>query len=233
MRDFRFFVAITFDVAALTFPYLLVGVYSDLSFENVQIIGSLPFLLMVFFSTTLSPGAGIPGLKALRYLFARFYFWCMVPVVKDDMEGCPKSDTTILICLIFASLLGVFLFVFYMGIGALQKKLADKGAVARRKTIQTTSVFLELQDELYGSNTKDRLAKATVGLDPSEMLSTADGPDSTVIKDATSPTRKISQDDSDNSTGEQNGIVRNVSALSGASDGVDDDDDDDEGEFCA
>ena len=34
----------------------------------------------------------MPGLKALRYLFARFYLWCRVPGVLDQMEGCPDDD---------------------------------------------------------------------------------------------------------------------------------------------
>ncbi len=42
------------------------------------------------FSTAFSPGAGVPGLKALRYLFARFYLWCRLPGVQ--MEGCPDDD---------------------------------------------------------------------------------------------------------------------------------------------
>ena len=42
-------------------------------------------LLLIFFSTTFSPGAGVPGLKALRYLFARFYLWCRVPGVLNQV----------------------------------------------------------------------------------------------------------------------------------------------------
>merc|ERR1711990_263539 len=53
------------------------------------------FLFMIFFSTTFSPGSGVEGVKALRYLFARFYFWCHVPGYKEVMEGCPADDTLV------------------------------------------------------------------------------------------------------------------------------------------
>ena len=44
--------------------------------QVVQMVGGMPFLFMIFFSTTMSPGAGVGGFKEMRYLFPRFYFWC-------------------------------------------------------------------------------------------------------------------------------------------------------------
>ena len=61
----------------------------------MQILASLPFLFMIFFSTTFSPGSGVAGVKELRYLFARFYLWCRLPGVKDYMENCPDDDMLI------------------------------------------------------------------------------------------------------------------------------------------
>ena len=54
------------------------------------------------FSTSFSPGAGVPGLKALRYLFARFYLSCRVP---GQMEGCP-DDYLLVGCTIASGCLG-------------------------------------------------------------------------------------------------------------------------------
>merc|ERR1712029_42157 len=70
---------------------ILFGLYSDLPDAAVQILGAMPFLFMIFFSTTFSPGAGVRGLKELRYLFSRYYLWCMLP---EDigMEGCPEEN---------------------------------------------------------------------------------------------------------------------------------------------
>ena len=77
-ESINFLYAMFFDAASLTITLVCCGLYTNMSFEQVQIFGSLPFLLMIFFSTTFSPGAGVEGVKVLRYLFARFYFWCMV-----------------------------------------------------------------------------------------------------------------------------------------------------------
>jgi len=60
-----------FDSASLTLPFICFGLYSMLPLQVVQIVASLPFLFMIFFSTTFSPGAGVEGVKALRYLLCR------------------------------------------------------------------------------------------------------------------------------------------------------------------
>lgn len=67
----KFWWAILMDSASLTFPFIFFGLYTLLPFQAVQIFASLPFLFMIFFSTTFSPGSGVEGLKELRYLFAR------------------------------------------------------------------------------------------------------------------------------------------------------------------
>merc|ERR1719491_2620785 len=82
---------------------VLFGLYSDLPDALVQIVGAMPFLFMIFFSTTFSPGAGVRGIKELRYLFSRYYLWCMLPGdISTKMEGCPESNT--LLYLILSSL---------------------------------------------------------------------------------------------------------------------------------
>ena len=121
LRDWRYLIAIIFDVAFLTFPVLFAAIYSKLSFEAVQIVGGMPSLLMICFSTTFSPGSGIPGLKALRYLFPRFYFWCMVPVVQDQMEGCPEDGNLNLLYIVLSSLILVTVFGMALTAGAFRK----------------------------------------------------------------------------------------------------------------
>ena len=76
----------------------------------VQTLGSMPFLFMVFFSTTFSPGAGVTGLKNMRYLFARYYLWCRVPGYENLMEGCPSSDELTPLS-IFTGCLGAIIFL--------------------------------------------------------------------------------------------------------------------------
>merc|ERR1712087_171775 len=81
-----------FDLASLTLPFVCFGLYSSLPLQVVQILSSFPFLLMIFLSTTFSPGAGVPGVKYLRYCFARYYFWCDLPGVKDSHSFCSKRS---------------------------------------------------------------------------------------------------------------------------------------------
>ncbi len=71
--------AILFDNASLMLAPICLGLYTNLSLQAVQILGAFPFLMMIFFSTTFSPGAGVDGLKNLRYLFSRYYLFCMTP----------------------------------------------------------------------------------------------------------------------------------------------------------
>ena len=83
----------------LLFPICL-AFFSDLSDQAVQIVGAMPFL-MVFFSTTFSLGAGVPGIisKSSRDIFTRCYLWCMIPGDEPGMEGCPESNTLLFLIL--------------------------------------------------------------------------------------------------------------------------------------
>lgn len=148
LSSVEYFVAIFFDMAALTLPLVFIAIYTNLGLEAVQLLGSLPFLLMIFFSTTFSPGSGVPGVKALRYLFPRFYFWCIVPVVDEQMEGCPEENLNTLY-LILSSLIGLVIFFVVMGISALRKKLERKAAEEKKKAMMDDT-FHALQNELYG-----------------------------------------------------------------------------------
>ena len=81
-NDPAMWVAMLCDLASFTLPFVFLGLYSRLPLQFVQTLAGIPFLFMIFFSSTFSPGAGVEGLKALRYLFPRFYLWCRLPDVK-------------------------------------------------------------------------------------------------------------------------------------------------------
>jgi len=154
LESSSFWVAMLFDSASLTFPFICFGLYTKLPFQAVQIISSIPFLFMIFFSTTFSPGSGVAGLKELRYLFARFYFWCMIPGIRDSMENCPKSDSANLLYLILSGLVGLVLFLIAMGLVSLfrsKKKLKQSS----KKNALKDEEFVELQVELYGEGVLD------------------------------------------------------------------------------
>jgi len=150
----EFFIAVLFDNLSLLVSMLLLGLYTDLPDQAVQILGAMPFLLMIFFSTIFSPGAGVNGLKELRYLFSRFYLWCMLP---EDlgMEGCPESNT--LLYLVLASLVVPFLFVSYkLGTGWYKKSHEGKSESSRRESMKSLA-FAELQLELFGEKALENL----------------------------------------------------------------------------
>ena len=60
-NDADMWVAMLFDLASLTLPFICFGLYSTLPLQIVQTVASLPFLFMIFFSGTFSPGAGVEG----------------------------------------------------------------------------------------------------------------------------------------------------------------------------
>jgi hypothetical protein len=70
-ESFTFWIYIFMDNAFGAFPFIYLGLYTSLSAVAVETVGILPFLFTIFFSTAFSPGSGLPGLKALRYLFPR------------------------------------------------------------------------------------------------------------------------------------------------------------------
>merc|ERR1711865_812924 len=138
-NDAGMWVSMLFDSASLTLPFICFGLYSKLPLQIVQILASLPFLFMIFFSTTLSPGAGVTGVKALRYLFARFYLWCRVPGVLNQMEGC----------------LGMVLFIIFQIVRVFVVKRADESKTKKiKEEIAAKPEFAKIQSELY-KNTRD------------------------------------------------------------------------------
>merc|ERR1712226_604816 len=160
LEGFEFWVAIFFDSASMTFPFICFGLYTALPFQAVEMLGSMPFLFMIFFSTTFSPGAGVPGLKELRYLFSRFYFWCMVPGVQDQMEGCPADSGLNLLYLCLSGLLGVFLFIVIRGTVTLYKSIQRKKDHQKKAALADSDDFIDLQLYLYGEKQLRKLLRA-------------------------------------------------------------------------
>ena len=156
----KYWVAMLCDSASLTLPLVCMGIYTNLPFQTVQIVGSLPFLGMLFLSTTFSPGAGLPVLKELRYIYPRYYFWCMVPGVQEGMEGCPSEDIIVLY-LILSALTGVFVFFSIMFAVQLRNKCKEQKKETQRSNLQDEQ-FEEIKDYLY----RDDVEKAS-GLMPS------------------------------------------------------------------
>jgi len=144
----KYLCAMFFDSTSLTITLVCCGLYTNMSLQQVQVFGSLPFLLMIFFSTTFSPGAGVEGVKVLRYLFARFYFWCMVPGVEDEMENCPSEELNMLY-LILSGVMGAILFFGLKIFFYLKSKLQKKQADTRMKDIEASDDFKSLQEMLY------------------------------------------------------------------------------------
>jgi ABC-type lipoprotein export system ATPase subunit len=156
LEDVDLWLGLLFDSASMTFPLIALGIFTKLPFQAVEIFGVLPFLLMIFFSTTFSPGAGVPVLKELRYLFSRFYLWCTIPGVMDDMEGCPADDINLLY-LILSAFVGVFVFLLVKGYQALQKGAEKNKDADKRNRIMETEEAQLLQVELYGEKALRRL----------------------------------------------------------------------------
>jgi hypothetical protein len=143
------------DSASLTFPFICLGLYTSLPFQAVGILAGMPFMFMIFFSTTLSPGAGIDGLKELRYLFSRFYLWCMLPQVQDSMEGCPEGDTENLVYMVLAGLVTLFIFLFFMSIISIVNSFQAGKDETKREALRDADGFLELQVELFGEHARE------------------------------------------------------------------------------
>jgi len=156
LSSFKILVAVLFDTFSLTLPFILMGVYTDLPFELVQIFSSMPFLFMIFFSTTFSPGSGVAGVKALRYLFSRFYFWCIVPGVSDLMDGCPETENLSLGILVVVSFIPLILFTLAMMIKGLKQSLQKKNSQKKRNMFEKDKTFIELQKEIFRADTDDR-----------------------------------------------------------------------------
>jgi ABC-type lipoprotein export system ATPase subunit/heme/copper-type cytochrome/quinol oxidase subunit 4 len=156
LDDIKFFIAVLFDfLSSMAFYGIALGIYTNLSAEDAQILRFVPFFCMIFFSTTFSPGSGLPLLKALRYLFPRFYFWCMLPVVDGFMEGCPSDDTN-LVYLVLSSFVGILIFGLIKLFLSCNQQNRDRMNKTECATIMDAELEL-LQLGMYGKTVLNRL----------------------------------------------------------------------------
>lgn len=180
----RFWVAMLCDSVSVTFPLIALGLYTSLPFQAVEVFGSIPFLLMIFLSTTFSPGSGVAVLKEFRYTFSRFYFWCMIPGIQDDMEGCPAEALNFAL-LILTGVMGIFLFAaYYIAIRCWSSRKQMKKANKLRQSLMDAE-FHELQTVLYGEKAMRRYRNAE--MDNTSMVPQADHSSSTSDAEAFSP----------------------------------------------
>jgi hypothetical protein len=96
-------------------------------------------------------------------LYARFYFWCMVPAVQDSMEGCPGSLN--LLYLVLSALIGLFIFLVVIGILKIKKGQQKAVQEKSRRASMMDSEFQQLQKELYGDKLKQLKHMNTSGVD--------------------------------------------------------------------
>ena len=145
----KFLIAMVFDILSLILPLVCLGVYSPLPFQLVQVLGSFPFLMMLFMSTTLSPGAGVAGVKALRFLFVRFYMWCMLPDPHGvlGLDGCPDGWNALLS--VVTGVLGLALFLLVMLALHVLNRQRHTQASAAQSAMAEDGEFAALQMSMY------------------------------------------------------------------------------------
>ena len=151
LARYNYWIMMFFDAFSLVFPLISISIYTKLPLQTSQFLGSLPFLLVIFFSTTFSPGSGIAIVKELRYIFPRFYLWCELPGVDNLMEGCPATLELNTLYAVLSGCVYVFIFFFVRGVSTVRHDIAKKVEERKKKTSEEDEEeILNLQDELFG-----------------------------------------------------------------------------------
>lgn len=145
----KFWIAILTDSASMTALFFLFGLLTNMSFHDVELFGLFPFILAIFWSGTFAPGAGVPGLEELRYLFPRFYLWCLMDVVKDEMDCPAGNDNDYVLYMIASALVPLALFVLYKVVAYLASTSAKNKQQAARDALKDDE-FERIQTVLFG-----------------------------------------------------------------------------------
>jgi hypothetical protein len=98
-----------------------------------------------------------------------FYFWCMIPHVSDEMDGCPASEVNTTY-MTLSALIGLFLFIFYQVIKTTLSATRTKKSLSKKNRLKDAE-FRDLQIELYGEErVKDSLSGTNHSSSPSERV---------------------------------------------------------------
>lgn len=151
LKGWDFWIAMLFDNASVQFPFICFGLYTQLSHQLVEIFSGMPFLFMIFFSTTYSPGAGLPVIKELRYLFTRYYMFCMTPYVDMMMEDCPEDPQMNLMLLVFSGCLCVVLFTTFMAVAHCARAHQRRKRALSMMALKEDEDFIQLSQHFYRS----------------------------------------------------------------------------------
>ncbi|KAJ1460484.1 hypothetical protein M885DRAFT_509482 [Pelagophyceae sp. CCMP2097] len=164
------FLMMLMDSASLTLPQIAFALFTNLPQTITQVCGSLPFLLMIFFSTTFSPGAGVEGVKNLRYLFSRYYLWCRLPNIK--MDGCPAGNMLPVYATItglgFFGIFGAYVYVKNAFAGAAFNKQKEQRAL-----LENDADFVRLKALLNGGRKHASKGTPSVPIAAAQTVSSA------------------------------------------------------------
>eukprot|EP00977_Amphora_coffeiformis_P024188 scaffold15108_cov180-Amphora_coffeaeformis.AAC.64 len=149
----KYWVAMLCDSASLTLP--LHDLFS-LKFLNTTILLS-PTEEKTTWSLT--NGAGVPVLKELRYLFPRYYFWCMVPYVEDAMEECPANNV-IMLYLVLSTFTGLSVLFAILLVVRLGENAQRKHEASWHGDIMDKKEFRNLLAKIHGEVVLKRLRGA-------------------------------------------------------------------------
>ena len=102
----------------------------------------------------------MPVVKELRYLFSRFYIFCMVPGVQDFMEGCPTSQALNMVLLCLTGISVVLVFVAIVVVRNYLRSSKKLKLQELRVSLYSNETFRALQEELFGESSSRELRQA-------------------------------------------------------------------------
>lgn len=171
VKNWKVLVGFYFDHLAVVLPYFCFALHTNMNPQNVELVASLYILFVIFFSSSFSPGGGLPGIKGLRYLFSRFYFWCILDI--DGMEGCPEQDSHSMAYLILTAFVETAIFLAVKGLFKVRDSFHKQAAHSMRESLESDEDFIRLKAQLYGDGREDGPSDARLLKSNTSRLSSA------------------------------------------------------------